>query len=589
MKNMDSRPHVVIVAKKRLMYNTRIQKQALSLVRHGYKVTVVCLQPPLEPPATDLVTWKVVEFVTPLWARNWLDVRAHSRRWNRISGRIRRFTRRSWAQIRRRVLYAVRHGHQFARHTSVRMRRRLSAWRVRVRRQCKWVRIRMIGRLPPPYLRWLRALKGLWVRQRYRVSPSLVQGHQGRGQTAIDAIGKIVLSIVFFPLVLIRALRHVSSRQRAFNIVNTETLPTKRVGIALVNRVAVIFLGRIRRATVRIRRELLNIHQQVMSSVIRLATSLEFSVKSLRICLTEKGDIYVSHDSYPLIISFIASKLNRSILVYDAVEFSRDRNTGRKSGRLSRALEDLAIKSCDAVLTVGDYLAELIRETWGASNVTVVMNCPYYVPKNAALEIRDLGVKERKVFLYVGSVTANYGLEEVVLAMDYVDDPDISVVIMGPVTNMAFARKLEKLVASIENRKRVYVLPPQSPSLVVRYAMSAYAGILAIKPKTMNQRFALPNKLFDYIMARLPIIASPLPNVQKFVDELGIGIVLTDVSAPQIAQAMLRLSEDKDLYARVKANVDEVAEWYSWEHQEAKMVNLFQRLLPVSSPHFDIK
>ena len=75
--------------------------------------------------------------------------------------------------------------------------------------------------------------------------------------------------------------------------------------------------------------------------------------------------------------------------------------------------------------------------------------------------------------------------------------------------------------------------------------------------------------------------------MQRLVDELGIGVVLADISAPQIAQAMHRLSEDEDLYARAKANVDKVAEWYSWEHQEAKLVDLFQHLLPVPSPQLD--
>ena len=319
-----------------------------------------------------------------------------------------------------------------------------------------------------------------------------------------------------------------------------------------------------------------------LSSTVHSAfVSFDFFVQSLRIARKSPADIYHAHDSYTLLAAYALAKLHRARFVYDAVEFSRDRNTAARQippvRWISQAIESFVIRRADAVMTIGDGLASLIQETFKIPQPIVVRNCPYYVgqPTNGhALQI--LGLESANIVLYVGSITHNNGLEELVMAAPYLHDA--AVLIIGPTTYRGFDEKLKSLAAEIGAEKKVAVLGPVKPEEVVACMASAHVGVIPIQNNSLNHQYALPNKLFECITARLPIAASNLPNIRQVVESHGIGAIFDEKNPQDIARVINELLADEVAYKQIKDNLDKTATIYSWENESKRFLEAYDAL-----------
>jgi glycosyltransferase involved in cell wall biosynthesis len=136
--------------------------------------------------------------------------------------------------------------------------------------------------------------------------------------------------------------------------------------------------------------------------------------------------------------------------------------------------------------------------------------------------------------------------------------------------------ELEPLIREyVEKYDNIYVQEAVDPHVVLQYTASADVGVSYIDNPSLNDRFCLPNKLFEYVMAGLPVIVNDAPEMSRVVKQHQIGFVMQDLTVEALKKALDSLARIKPKI--MKKNLKKASEVYCWENQERAMINAYKR------------
>ncbi len=319
-------------------------------------------------------------------------------------------------------------------------------------------------------------------------------------------------------------------------------------------------------------------------------------VRMARAAAAVQAQVYHAHDSDAVLPAWLAARqVSGAKLLYDAHEvgFTTLRDSvgyfGPLVGGLNwlwSALTDWIIRrKVDAVISVNDVLADLQAAHYGIPRPAVVMNCPPR-PKVAAarstLLAERIGVSpETPIVICQGMLVRDrhgVGLENLIRAAALLTRGVVVVMGRGPQFD-----ELSSLAAQAPFAGRAFVLPAVPPEELLDYTAGAAIGAIPTEIHHPILRYSSPNKLFEYLAVGLPVVTSDLPIVRRICEAYGCGLVCDPTSPAAIAEACNRLLGDPDLYARMRAGALAAAEVYNWEAQEQVLLDVYRRLLGVSS------
>jgi glycosyltransferase involved in cell wall biosynthesis len=110
------------------------------------------------------------------------------------------------------------------------------------------------------------------------------------------------------------------------------------------------------------------------------------------------------------------------------------------------------------------------------------------------------------------------------------------------------------------------------------YTRQAHLGLTLDKPSCLNYKLSLPNKVFDYIHAGIPVLSSSVAEVKNIVDGFGVGTTIEDVTASSIAKAIENVFNNPTLYNCWKENTYRAAEILCWQKEEKVLEEIFSSL-----------
>lgn len=290
-----------------------------------------------------------------------------------------------------------------------------------------------------------------------------------------------------------------------------------------------------------------------------------FNIKLFFHLLFSKTDVFYANDLDTLTANGLAATIRRKPLIYDSHEYFtevpeiQNKPTVKKVWKF---LERMWIKKCDMVLTVSPSIAQILKETYQLKEVHVVRNLPAekieITPKTKA----EIGVIE-DVFLIVlqgAGINIDRGGEELVEAMTMVENAVL--LIMGG----GDAWELLKSMVKKHNLEDKVIFKSKMPfRQMMQYTAAAQVGVSLDKDTNLNYRYSLPNKIFDYAMAGVPIIASNLVEVRKVIEHFEVGLIVDNVTPKHIAAAITHLQQHPEKLMAFKANTKSLVNTLTWE------------------------
>ena len=298
---------------------------------------------------------------------------------------------------------------------------------------------------------------------------------------------------------------------------------------------------------------------------------VNYNLRLFWFLLFVKADIFVSNDLDTLAAVFFAARLRAKKIVYDSHEYFTEvpelvHRPGVK--RIWEMLEAFIFPKLDSVYTVNQSISSIYEKKYGV-HVQVIRNLPPAArpePTPGFLPERFSG---HPIIHYQGAVNMGRGLEQMVRAMEFL--PEMRLLIAG---DGDIRKQLEVLMQELRLTERIFFTGMVPFENLCWYTRQAAIGISIEQDIGLNYRYALPNKLFDYMQAGLPVLASDLPEIKQVVVEAAFGQVVSCFEPAFLAETILQMTANPGQMQQWKQNAIKAFPKYTWETQEPQLIKM---------------
>jgi glycosyltransferase involved in cell wall biosynthesis len=302
----------------------------------------------------------------------------------------------------------------------------------------------------------------------------------------------------------------------------------------------------------------------------------EFNTKLFFHLLFSKTDYFLANDLDTLVPNYIVSKLRRKKIFYDTHEYYtgvpelKDSPLKRK---IWKSFEDWIFPKLEIVYTVNNSVKNVYQKEY-RSEIKVIRNVPVSERINP-IELPE-SWKGRIILLMQGTgINVNRGGLELLESMQLLPGNYYLVYIgSGNQWNTIAEKRIEwNLESKVE---MIHKLPPEE---LKRYTPLAHLGFSLDGFEDVNFLYNLPNKIFDYIHAGVPVIATAIPEVKNILESYQCGICCESQSPNEIAEQITDLMNDPLLYNQLKQNALIAARELCWENEKQKLISIYQPFL----------
>ncbi len=302
-----------------------------------------------------------------------------------------------------------------------------------------------------------------------------------------------------------------------------------------------------------------------------------YNIRLFFYLLFHKFNMLVANDLDTLLPNFLVSKLKRLPLIFDSHEYFTGVPEIQNRPFVKwvwTTIEKMIFPRLKYVMTVSDSISMQYESQYGIRPVTI-RNCARSSAEIKGYPKKELGISDDHLLLILqgGGINIDRGGEELIEAINRIEKVSLMIAGSGDVLPV-----LKEKVKSLSLSDRVRFIPKQTLNELIKYTKSADVGLSLDKDTNLNYRFSLPNKLFDYISAGIPVITSDLPEVKKIVEESGCGIIIQDVTPEELSQAIIKLRDDRVLLNKLKQNAVIASGTLNWDLESKKVVDFYKNI-----------
>jgi len=307
-----------------------------------------------------------------------------------------------------------------------------------------------------------------------------------------------------------------------------------------------------------------------------------FNIRLFFHLLFHNYDLLVSNDLDTLLPNYLIARLKKIPLVYDSHEYFTGVPEIKHKPFVKwvwLTIERTIFPHLRYIMTVSDSISDQYFKEYGTRPL-VVRNCAKTVNHLVPQSRKEIGVPDNHLFLiYQGAgINVERGAEELIEAIEKTAGVFLLIAGSGDVLS-----SLKNKVSYSGAGSRIRFIPKMAWEELMRFTKSADAGLTLDKKSNPNYEYSLPNKLFDYISAGLPVIASDLTEIRKIVTENGIGILIPEVNPEEISQAICQLRDKPQLLSELRKNAQIASETINWDQEKVKVMHLYQEVFRENS------
>ncbi len=297
---------------------------------------------------------------------------------------------------------------------------------------------------------------------------------------------------------------------------------------------------------------------------------LEYHLRLFFFLWRQSYTILCAIDLDTILPMFYWSRWRKVPLVYDAHEYYTETPEVARRPRIKKIWEAVAshcLPRLRYAYTVGSALQEILSQRYGV-NFELIRNVPLRRERSTIAKAHP------PVILYQGVLNEGRGISEVLHAMLLMEDTQLWLAGEGDLSQQL---RTECEALGLTERVRFWgYLPPEE---LAQLSPQASIGLNLLSAKSLNYYYSLANKTFDYLQAGVPALHCDFPEYRQLVETYGIGVLVPDLQANTIAQAILNLLEDKDAYQKKVESCRAAAEVLIWEREEERLIEFYDRIV----------
>jgi glycosyltransferase involved in cell wall biosynthesis len=302
---------------------------------------------------------------------------------------------------------------------------------------------------------------------------------------------------------------------------------------------------------------------------------LKFFIIQLKSAFKINADIYLASDFFSLPALFIVAKLKRKKIFYDSREIFTElpfHENKKILKKIIKMVEAPLIRNVNKVFVTGEMDAEYLGKKYNINNFSLQRNFPLLNTNVCPVDLNNRfnipGTS--KAILYQGTVVKGRGLEIYFECIQKLEE--FYLVILGSGEHLEHYKSLSD---KLEISSRIIFAGKINQDEILNYTAGAFAGLSVIDNISINNYYALPNKLFEYIMTGLPVIVNDLPQMKNIVEKYNVGAVLKTNHGAELAEVLLKWKNDEHLYMELKNNCIKASGELNWEKEFEKNKLLF--------------
>ncbi|MEB6205185.1 glycosyltransferase [Mammaliicoccus sciuri] len=293
----------------------------------------------------------------------------------------------------------------------------------------------------------------------------------------------------------------------------------------------------------------------------------------------QNADIYHANDLNTLPQAIVCSKLRLKPkpLIYDSHEVQSDR-TGYNPKTIKR-IESFMLKFVNQMIVENHTRAKYNEDIYGFYPKTLYnYSEKYNIEEKPQINLhKKISINEdEKILLYQGGLQQGRGLELLIEAMDEIEEGHLLFIGGGKLT-----QTLKEQAEASKQADRIHFLDKVPFQELPSYTREAYLGFQVLQNICFNHYSASSNKLFEYMMAHVPVISCDFPEIKKVVEEMNIGLVVDSHKASEIANAVNQLVKDTSLRNQLSENTKQAKEIYNWNNEKSKLLEVYNQFVPI--------
>ena len=302
-----------------------------------------------------------------------------------------------------------------------------------------------------------------------------------------------------------------------------------------------------------------------------------YNIRLFFFLLFKKADIFLANDLDTLLAVYLAAKIKGVKIAYDNHEYY----TGvpelirRPFVRgIWKSIERWIFPKLKYVYTDNDSKKKLFEDEYKIP-VRVVKNVPIYNPEVKRIEVEIKLPSDKKILIYQGSgINVDRGAEELTEAMRYLDETYLLLFVgSGDVIDI-----LKEKVAKYKLENKVLFTGKVPLEILQEYTRRAHLGFTLDKPISENYIFSLPNKLFDYVHAGIPVLASRLVEIERMIDKYKIGTFIETHDPKHIAEKISFIFSSPELLNEWKNNLPQASKEVNWQNEEKTLLSIYNEI-----------
>jgi len=310
----------------------------------------------------------------------------------------------------------------------------------------------------------------------------------------------------------------------------------------------------------------------------------EFNARLFMRLIFTRGDIFLGNDLDVMPATYFAARWRRKQIVYDTHEYymamaGLDNKVMRK--KIWKAIESYIFPRLEYIYTISDSFCDLYRRDYN-KELKTVRNVPYLHDKRNVVDHDLIGKidaiipRNKHLLIFQGAgINPHRGAEELILAMKYLDPEKYHLLLVGGGDIFSL---IEDMVAQNQLQEIITIIPKVPFAVLKHITMQAHLGLSLDKSDNLNHRFGLPNKIFDYLHAGLPVLVSRLIELEKIVNNYQVGTFIENHEPMHIAARIESVFENPTDLKMWKENTEKVRKELNWENESKIVLEIFKQV-----------